>query len=146
MFRYLWLCIAALSLSACMETTSNSTAFNGPSGTPVNTAKCPYSSTGCLKEASDTCKGGPYQVLDSDSHSGGLVADVMAGPVTWYSLSYRCGPSDGKMPAFAFRGQQFIDSPDVVVNVPPQQGGAPAPNPQINCQSRRVGGTVQTTC
>jgi hypothetical protein len=33
-----------------------------------------------------------------------------------------------------------------ILNVPPQQGGAPAPSPQINCQSRRVGGAVQTTC
>lgn len=135
----------AVSLSACMETTGNSSSFNGPSGTPVNTAKCAYSSTGCLKDASETCRGGPYQVLDSDSHSGGLVADVMAGPVTWYALTYRCGPSDGKLPAFAFRGQQFVDSP-VVVNTSPPPGGAPAITPPITCQSRRVGGAIQTTC
>lgn len=135
----------AVSLAACMETAGNSNSFNGPSGTPVSTAKCPYSSTGCLREASNTCKGGPYQVLDSDSHSEGLVADVMAGPVTWYSLTYRCGQSDGKMPTFAFRGQQFVDSPDVVVNPAPAPGGA-AISPQINCTSRRVGGAVQTTC
>lgn len=145
MFRYLWLCLMAVSLSACMETTGNSSSFNGPSGTPVNTAKCAYSSTGCLKDASETCRGGPYQVLDSDSHSGGLVADVMAGPVTWYALTYRCGPSDGKLPAFAFRGQQFVDSP-VVVNTSPPPGGAPAITPPITCQSRRVGGAIQTTC
>lgn len=140
MFRYLGLCIMAVSLSGCLETAGNS--FNGPSGTPVNTAKCAYSSTGCLKEASESCKGGPYQVLDSDSHSGGLVADIVAGPVTWYALTYRCGPSDGKLPAFAFRGQQFVDSPDT----PPPPGGGATITPPINCTSRRVGGTVQTTC
>lgn len=141
MYRYLLICIAALGLTACMETTGSNTII-GPSGTPVSQAKCPYSPNGCLKEASETCKG-PYQVLDSDSHSGGLVADVMAGPVTWYAMTYKCGPSDGKMPTFAFRGQQFVDSPSVVVNTPP--AGAAIP-PQINCTSRRVGGTVQTTC
>jgi hypothetical protein len=102
------------ALAGCMETAGP--AFNGPSGTPVNTAKCSYSSTGCLKQAADMCRG-PYQVLDSDSHSGGLVADVLPGPVTWYSLTYQCGPSDGKLPAFAFRGQQYIPPTQVDVTV-----------------------------
>src|SRR5947209_12545648 len=139
MLRVLFACVAALSLSACMETGGSNNTIAGPSGVPLTTAKCAYSSTGCLKEASDTCKG-PYQVLDSDSHSGGLVADVMAGPVTWYAMTYRCGPSDGKMPTFAWRGQQYQDSSTVVVNTGP---GAPAPSPQITCSSRRIGGTVQ---
>jgi hypothetical protein len=91
-----------------METAGPS--FNGPSGARTETANCMYSSTGCMQQASQTC-GGPYQVLDSDSHSGGLVADLMPGPVTWYALTYQCGPSDGKMPTFAFKGQQFADSP-----------------------------------
>jgi hypothetical protein len=143
MFRYLVLGVVVAALPGCMETAGPS--FNGPSGTPVNTAKCSYSSAGCLKQASDTCRG-PYQVLDSDSHSGGLVADVMAGPVTWYSLTYQCGASDGKMPAFAFRGQQFVDSPTVVVDSPPAGGSAGGLSPPITCQSRRVGGAVQTTC
>jgi hypothetical protein len=106
-----------------------------------------YSSNTCLQKASQTCGGGPYLVLDSDSHSGGLLADVMPGPVTWYAMTYRCGPSDGKMPTFAFRGQTFSDSDTVVINnngVPASD--APRLSPQINCTSRRVGGAVQTSC
>ncbi|AUC99895.1 hypothetical protein CWS35_28985 [Bradyrhizobium sp. SK17] len=128
-------------LSGCMETAGPS--FNGPSGKPVSTAKCYASSAGCLQQASQACAG-PYQVLDSESHSGGLVADLMPGPVTWYTLTYQCGPSDGKMPTFAFRGQQFVDTPSVVVNTAPNP--SPGLSPQITCQSRRVGGMVQTTC
>ena len=142
MLRLLWACAAVMALCGCMETTSSNT-FNGPSGTPVSSAKCMYSPNGCLKQASDACAGGPYQVLDSDSHSGGLVADIMPGPVTWYNLSYRCGPSDGRMPAFAFRGQQWVDTPDTTIVVAPS---STAPTGPITCQSRRIGGMVQTSC
>jgi hypothetical protein len=141
MFRYLLLCIAAIGLSGCMETAGPS--FNGPSGAALNTAKCSQSSVGCLQKASQVC-GGQYSVVDSESHSGGLLADVLPGPVTWYGMTYQCGPSDGKMPTFAFRGQQFVDSPTVVVNTP--SGGAPGISLPIRCESRQVGGMVQTTC
>ena len=133
--------VVTSGLSGCMETAGP--ALNGPSGKPLSTAKCSYSSSGCLQQASQACAG-PYQVLDSESHAGGLVADILPGPVTWYTLTYQCGPSDGKMPTFAFRGQQFVDSPTVVVS--PAPVSAPPLSPSITCQSRRVGGMVQTTC
>jgi hypothetical protein len=120
MFRYLVLCIAAIGLSGCMETANPS--FNGPSGAALNAAKCSQSSVGCLQKASQVC-GGHYSVVDSESHSGDLLADVLPGPVTWYGMTYQCGPSDGKMPTFAFGGQPYVDSPTVVVNAP--FGGAP---------------------
>jgi hypothetical protein len=141
MFRYLLLCIAAVGLSGCMETAGPS--FNGPSGAALNTAKCSQSSVGYLQKASQVCAG-QYSVVDSESHSGGLLADILPGPVTWYGMTYQCGPSDGKMPTFAFRGQQFVDSPTVVVNTP--SGGPPGISPPIRCESRQVGGMVQTTC
>lgn len=59
------------------------------------------------------------------------MADVIAGPVTWYSLSYQCGPSDGKMPSFAF----FVDSPTVIVNNPPAGGNPGGLRPPITCES-----------
>jgi hypothetical protein len=143
MSRYLWLGITAIALSGCMETAGPT--FNGPSGTPVNTAKCMYSSASCMQQASGTCHG-PYQVLDSDSHSGGLVADLMPGPVTWYALTYQCGPSDGKMPAFAFRGQQFVDSPVQPIQPVGNAGDPPrlqnAIPPTVRCHTYGN----QTTC
>src|SRR5262249_2062852 len=49
------------------------------------------------EQATRDCGGGPYQILDSESHAGGLLADILPGPVTWYTMSYVCGPSDGKI-------------------------------------------------
>jgi len=98
---------AAVSLSACDLTSGNS--FASPSGAVVNRAKCSQSSDSCFQKAAATC-GGPYQVVDSESHAGRLLEDAMPGPVTWYTMTYQCGPSDGKMPAFAFRGGSTVNA------------------------------------
>jgi hypothetical protein len=111
--------VAAVSLSACDLTSGNT--FASPSGAVINTAKCSHSSDSCFQKAAATC-GGPYQVIDSESHPGGTFSDVVPGPVTWYGMTYQCGPSDGKMPTFASRS-----------------GGGPPPttaNANVNVQQR----------
>jgi hypothetical protein len=108
MRRYLLLAVSAVSLSACDLTSGGS--FTGPSGALANTAKCSQSPDGCFQKASLTC-GGPYLVLDSESHAGGVFTDaVQGGPVTWYAMTYQCGASDGKMPAFPFRGLPTVNA------------------------------------
>jgi hypothetical protein len=75
--------------------------------------------------------------LDSHSKAGGLIADLLPGPITWYYMSYQCGKSDGKMPTFGFRGQSFQPPPVVV---------APAYTPRTtttNCN--RFGNSVSCT-
>jgi hypothetical protein len=66
------------------------------------------STTGCYAQATRDCGGGSYQILDSESHAGGLFADILPGPVTWYTMSYTCGSSDGRLATFpqrsAFQG------------------------------------------
>jgi hypothetical protein len=98
---------AGIGLAACDLTSGNS--FTGPSGATVNTAKCSQSSDPCYKKAAATCAG-PYQVVDSESHAGGALVDSTPGPVTWYTMTYQCGPSDGKMPTFAFRGGPTVNA------------------------------------
>jgi hypothetical protein len=113
MLRWFVLFVAAISLSGCL-TSGNS--FPSPSGAIVNTTKCPRSSDTCFQQAAATC-GGPYQVIDSYSHPGGAFSEGTAGPVTWYGMTYQCGPSDGKMPAFPFRvGGGPLPPPPTTVN------------------------------
>ena len=100
--------LAALVLGGCSSAQESSVV--GPSGRQMHIAKCNQSPTACYKSASDTCSG-PYRVLDSYSKAGGLVADAMAGPVTWYYMTYECGQGDGVTPTFAFRGQQYVPAP-----------------------------------
>ena len=83
MLRCLLLCVAAFSLSGCDLTSGNS--YASPSGATFNTAKCSHTSDACFQKAAATC-GGPYQVIDSESHPGGTLADVLPGPVTWYGI------------------------------------------------------------
>ena len=99
------------ALSACAS--SNGEDIPGPSGKPLKETKCNGSPTACLKTAAASCKG-PYQVIDSSSNAGGIFADVLPGPVTWYRMRYQCGPSDGRMPTFAFRGQSYTPPPVIV--------------------------------
>src|SRR5262249_6151232 len=83
--------VAAALFSGCCSAQT----IVGPS--PIHRAKCSQSPAGCYEQATRDCRGGPYQILDSESHAGGLLADILPGPVTWYTMSYVCGPSDGKI-------------------------------------------------
>jgi hypothetical protein len=95
----------------------------GPSGKPLQPgaplqlayrAKCSHSPTGCYEQATSDCRGGSYQILDSESHTGGLFLDLRPGPFTWYTMSYTCGPSDGRLATFPFRDDRPIPPPPVI--------------------------------
>ena len=87
--------------------------FRGPSGDVMSTVRCTKEPTPYFEEASELCEGGSYQVTDSYRNAGGLIADAFPGPVTWYTMSFICGPSDGQLPQFPLRGEEpsMPDSP-----------------------------------
>ncbi len=114
--------------------------FVGPSGQRFQQAKCSRSPTACYETARAECRG-PYQIIDSESHAGGLLADVLPGPFTWYSFSYICGRSDGRLAAFPFRG-----TPAQMPQVQAPTFAAPPARSMTNCSSSRVGNSVHTTC
>ncbi|VVT23381.1 hypothetical protein [Rhizobium sp. EC-SD404] len=93
-----------LAVAGCVA--PSQTSVPGPTGERIVQAKCGGSPDACFEEAAATC-GGQYRVVDSHSNAGGALGDSVPGPVTWYNLSYICGPSDGRMPDFAFRGQSY---------------------------------------
>ena len=78
-------------------------------------------------------------MISSESHAGGLVADVLPGPVTWYGMTYTCGPSDGKMPEFKFAGQQYTPPPPapapVVIKQPPTTTNCTKIGDTVTCRS-----------
>ena len=86
--------VAATLFSGCC---SAQTSPSGKPLQPIHRAKCSQSPAGCYEQATRDCRGGSYQILDSESHAGGLLLDILPGPVTWYTMSYVCGPSDGKI-------------------------------------------------
>ena len=75
-------------------------AYRAPGGGEIHVTKCKDQGE-CYDQAAQSCGGGSYQVVDSDSHAGGILADWLAGPVTWYKLMYTCGRSDGRLAAFS---------------------------------------------
>ena len=104
-------------------------------GQGVMSAKCSRSPSGCFKQATDACGGGSYQVHSSESHSGGLLADMMPGPVTWYSMTFQCGASDGRMPAFPYRATQVIPVPVASPRPSPTRTTCNRMGPTVNCTS-----------
>src|SRR5215472_4992247 len=87
--------VAATLFSGCCSAQT----IVGPSGKPLqhHSAKCSQSREGCYAQATRDCGGGSYQILDSESHAGGLLADLIPGPVTWYGMTYTCGLTDASL-------------------------------------------------
>ena len=112
--RFILLFLANVMIAGCA--TSSVKEYQAPDGTAIKTVKCTSDPTGCFALASQSCpSGGKYRVIASESHAGGLLADIIPGPVTWYAMTYSCGSADGKMPDFKFVGQQYTPPPDPIV-------------------------------
>lgn len=72
----------------------------------VYEAKC-KSAAECIANTRATCASG-YELLDSESHAGGLLADALPGPVTWYSMTFKCDVTgSSERPDFPFRGATY---------------------------------------
>jgi hypothetical protein len=124
----------AVVLTSCASPTV--TAFNAPDGTSVKTVKCTSEASKCFVAASQSCVAdGTYKVISSESHAGGIAADLIPGPVTWYAMTYACGPSDGKMPEFKWVGTTYTPAS----SVPAPQVVRPSPT-TTNCT--KIGDSV----
>ena len=86
---------------------AETTTVTAPNGAQILRTKCKSDTTECYQEARQTCRGS-YQILGSESHAGGIFADLIPGPVTWYSMSYQCGKSDGRFASFPFHGGVYV--------------------------------------
>ena len=66
----------------------------GPTDTGPNyyKAKCKSDIQDCFEDARGQC-GGKFTLVHKESHAGGLLADALPGPVTWYTVTFRCGAS-----------------------------------------------------
>jgi hypothetical protein len=81
--------------------------FRGPDGATIHKVTCQSDEAECYQQAAAVC-GKSYQIMGSESHAGGLLADWGPGPVTWYSMNVRCGASDGRTARFEHRGGVYV--------------------------------------
>lgn len=127
--------VAALSVSC---STANVSQFQAPDGTVVKSVKCNTDRTKCFAAATVSCPGGgTYRVISSESRAGGIAVDLIPGPVTWYYMTYSCGPTDGKMPDFKFAGQPYIPPPDAVeIRPAPTTTNCTSFGNTLNCTTR----------
>ena len=128
-----------ITLTACGGATKVEE-FNSPSGAAIKSIKGNKSANELFMKATQVC-GGKYKVIDSERHAGGLVADILPGPVTWYVLTVECGKSGGKEATFPFRGQTYTAPP--VIYTPPARNVIVNPGPTTT-YCNRIGSSV--TC
>ena len=123
-------------LSGCATTSVSE--FRAPDGTGIKTVKCTSDPTKCFALASQSCPAdGRYRVVSSKSNAGGLAADIIPGPVTWYYMTFACGASDGVMPDFKFVGQQYTPPQNpIVIKQQPSTTNCTQIGNTVNCQTR----------
>ena len=83
----LTLSILLLLVVGCAST--GDSAFVGPEGESIYFTKCNVSQEGCLKEIAEHCPSG-YNTINTETHMGGILADLIPGPVRWWSITYSC--------------------------------------------------------
>lgn len=92
--RVLIAAVVGATLSACGG--RGVSRIQDPSGASDNSssgyfkAKCKSDVGDCMQDAQRQC-GGVYSVIHQESHAGGSLADLLPGPVTWYTVTFRCG-------------------------------------------------------
>ena len=99
-----------LIIAACLMVSTPAladvTSFRGPAGQTVYKTTCKIDESECYQDAAAVC-GKSYQVLGSESHSGGILADLFPGPIKYYSMSFACGASDGRIAQFPHHGPYY---------------------------------------
>jgi hypothetical protein len=105
MKKTVFLSVVTTLLAGCAAG-PKSDSYAGPTGETQSTIRCTKDTSGCFKKASETCNGGSYRVTNSYRNAGGLWADILPGPVTWYTMNIICGKSDGRVPDFPLRGSE----------------------------------------
>ena len=92
-----------LSLALLAGCSSTEVVKTNAYGDDAYKVKCKNTPEACLEEAYTKCNGGTFTTLYSDSHAGGILADLMPGPTTWFALTFKCG-GEGTMPNFPWTG------------------------------------------
>jgi len=89
-----WLLGSTLTLLACGRTgitPIESPRLGGESSrVQYYQARCKSDVSNCFADAQSQC-GSRFTVVHQESHAGGLLADVLPGPVSWYTVTFRCG-------------------------------------------------------
>jgi len=140
--KYLQLTIVLamlVSISGCGG--GKVTKISAPSGASMYKVKCKDTPAECLEQAYIACDGGPYTTIYSDAHAGGLLADLIPGPITWYNLTFQCGGSGRSKPSFRWtgaKGDELIKMGQEIY-----KNSTPPPKTRTSCVP--VGNTVQCT-
>ena len=118
--RTLALCLA-LTVTGCGGGVDEVRSANGAK---TFQTKCKGSISECNADAREQCHG-DFRTIASESHAGGIFADALPGPVTWYTLRFACGaPEDYHAQIEAVIASNVADLYWPICEVPPRPGKA----------------------
>jgi len=103
--------------------------------------KCKNTPEACLEEAYTKCNG-TFTTLYSDSHAGGILADFIPGPTTWYALTFKCG-GEVSRPNFPWVGTTIEEALETM-SVLDEAGKSI--NNNNNNNNNQYDGTTTTNC
>jgi hypothetical protein len=69
---------------------SSSRAIVGPDGSIAYRLTCHPDIAECWEEAGNRCGPSGYHVVDKSVHMGGIIVDLLPGPVPWYNVMVSC--------------------------------------------------------
>lgn len=103
MLKFLLTTVLSVSIMGCAGVKP----YIGPDGEPLYVVKCKFDESQCFNDAAKTCNG-PYSIKSTARSTGGLLADALPGPVTWYKMMYACGIGDSVRPNFPHDGRPIV--------------------------------------
>jgi hypothetical protein len=103
LLQFISVLFISASLASCGMSRNKATVSS--SGVTTHEVKCTDSANDCMNTANAKCPNG-FNTVYSDSHAGGVLADILPGPITWYELHFICSNSPGTPPVFAWQGPQ----------------------------------------
>ena len=93
LMKKILLLLSLLLVVGCVS--SSGSAFVSPEGESIYYTKCNVSEEGCLKDIAENCPSG-YNTINTETHMGGILADLIPGPVRWWSITYSCKEEETK--------------------------------------------------
>ena len=111
-YHFIYL-VSLFSFSFLAGCSSGESIKNSAYGDDAYKVKCKNTPEACLEEAYKKCNGETYTTLYSDSHAGGILADLIPGPTTWYALTFKCG-GVGTKPNFPWTGTTIKEAVETI--------------------------------
>src|SRR5215831_11962336 len=98
--------VAAALFSGCCSAQTIVLRAESPSS-PLTARNAVVRPRAAMSRQPETAEGARIKFWIARAMLEDCLQNILPGPVTWYAMSYTCGPSDGRLADFPFRGSRY---------------------------------------